>query len=222
LKEVGRSLAPDVQVEMMRDAYKSLYRKYKARAWHLLTIQEMSDWGVIFSMQHHNVPTRLLDWTESFICALYFANFGRDSSDAAAIYLLSPEGLNAATVKHRGLIALGEDIGEANIDLAPYHPSCLTDSRPLHTIAVSPIFTNPRMVAQQSAFTLSGDSFVSLDESYCKFIMKIILPPSTYNDSRQFLDLVGVGHFSYFPDFQGLRAELISEMDREVETAKEE
>src|SRR4051812_41944997 len=64
LKAIGQGLDEADKIEMMRDVYKTLYRKFKARAWHLLSLQEMSDWGIIFSMQHHGIPTRLLDWTE--------------------------------------------------------------------------------------------------------------------------------------------------------------
>src|SRR5712692_8325804 len=63
--QIPRPFREDEKVEVLRDMYKSLYRKYKARAWHILSLREMSDWGIIFSMQHHGVPTRLLDWTES-------------------------------------------------------------------------------------------------------------------------------------------------------------
>lgn len=207
-----------VKVDLLYDTYKTLFNKYKSRAWHLLTTQEMSDWGIVFSMQHHGVPTRLLDWTESFICALYFANLGRQPSDDAAIFLLSPEHLNHVTLRREGLVALGEDV---NIDHASYHPRYLRQWSPLHTIAVYPIFTNPRMVAQQSMFTIAGDPFRSLEQQYPSVIKKIILPAATYEDSERYLTLAGSKHFSYFPDLGGLKDDLIAELDREVETIRE-
>jgi hypothetical protein len=221
IKAVGVNVEELDKIEMMRGVYKTLYEKFKARAWHLLTIQEMSDWGIVFSMQHHGIPTRLLDWTESFTCALYFANSGRSPSDDAAIYLLNPQLFNAAIFKYEGLIAVGENIGVGNLNLTSYHPRYVSYERPLHTMAVAPIFTNPRMVAQQSAFTLSGDPFQSFDDRYKGLVKKITLPASTYKDSLRFLEIVGAGHFSYFPDLEGLRAELVAHLDREVELTQE-
>jgi hypothetical protein len=33
----------------------------------------MSDWDILFAMQHYGVPTRLLDWTEVLGVAVYFS-----------------------------------------------------------------------------------------------------------------------------------------------------
>ena len=206
INTVGVSVPAYEKVEIMRDAYKSLYRKFNARAWGLLSVRELSDWGIIFSMQHHGIPTRLLDWTESFVCALYFAHCERKSSEDAAIFILSPEQLNLENFGTQGQVALGEDVIEASVlQVAAYHPRYLSSWRPLHTIAVAPVLSNPRMLAQQSTFTLCGDPFQPLDQRYKNFVMKIVLPAETFSNSAKFLRLAGVGHFGYFPDLDGLR-----------------
>ena len=45
-------------------------------------------------MQHHGVPTPLLDWSESFACALYFASEGWESNSEAAVYMMYPQLIN--------------------------------------------------------------------------------------------------------------------------------
>ena len=57
IKAVGMPVPEDDKVEVLRDVYKTLYRKFKARAWNLLSSRELSDWGIVFSMQHHGIPT---------------------------------------------------------------------------------------------------------------------------------------------------------------------
>jgi len=77
------------------------------------------------------------------------------------------------------------------------------------------------MLAQQSAFTLSGDPFQPLEERYKDVVLKLVLPADTYDESASFLRLVAVSHFGYFPDFEGLRNELIEQLEKEVEVARE-
>ena len=69
---------------MIRDHFKSFYQDFKSKAWDLLAPEERLPWGLIFAMQHYGIPTTLLDCTESFAAAVYFANDDRaDDQDAA-------------------------------------------------------------------------------------------------------------------------------------------
>lgn len=90
-------------VDLLREIYAMLYFKFKARGWRFLEPLERSPWGIVFSMQHYGLPTLLLDWTESFACALYFAQQARQPDQSGAIYLLNPQRLN-----YESLSSLGE------------------------------------------------------------------------------------------------------------------
>jgi len=210
----------------LRDEYKTIYRKFKAHAWHLLDPIERNDWGIIFKMQHYGFPTRLLDWTKSFACALFFAQWDRKREDDAVIYLLNPESLNEVSLGRRGYIALDDNSGLGNIDVRLYHPRWAAPISDLPTIAVFPFLSNPRMVAQRAAFTLSGDSFFPLDEQFegrlrdKGYIRRIVLPADTFDEAERFLNFVGAGSYEYFPDLEGLRIAHKAETKKVLQTAK--
>jgi FRG domain len=217
----------DEDVSFLREEYKTVYRMFKAQAWHLLDPIERADWGIIFRMQHHGFPTRLIDWTKSFACAIYFAQWQRNPNEDAAIYVLNPEGLNLVSAGRQGLIAVDDQSTGGNFDTRPYHPRYLASTTDLPTIAVAPFSSNARMVAQSSAFTLSGDSFLPLENQFAGqlvtkgYLRQIILPIEIRQDVDDFLETVGLGHFEYFPDLEGLRSAYRAEMDKTIERALE-
>jgi hypothetical protein len=195
--------------EILRAEYKRIYRRFKADAWPLLDARERSDWGIVFAMQHYGQPTRLLDWTESFACALFFAQLRRDRNEEAAIWALDPQALNKVTASADALIAVDEDMSEANVDGREWHPKWVAPDRDLPTIAVAPVFTNPRMTAQRAAFTMAGDVFEPLDREIPSlvddgYLHKFVLPPDTFDAAAAFLKTAGLDPYSFFPDLQGL------------------
>ncbi len=98
----GIDMASEELRHLLRDEGKTRYRQFKQEAWPLLGPAERSEWGVVFTMQHYRLPTRLLDWTESFLCALFFAQQHRDAKDAAAVWVLDSAALNEMSVRASG------------------------------------------------------------------------------------------------------------------------
>ena len=110
----------------------------------------------------------------------------------------------------RGLVALDEHMDDGVVDVRGWHPQWVAPSDDLPTIAVSPIFTNPRMTAQRSAFMLTGDSFLPLEEQFDGrliregLLVKVELPPEGFDEVEDYLRVAGLSAFTYFPDLEGL------------------
>ncbi len=53
----------------------------------------------LFLMQHHGMPTRLLDWTKSILVALYFV-VSKYTSDDGELWAMYPDALNECSGFH--------------------------------------------------------------------------------------------------------------------------
>jgi hypothetical protein len=206
-KAIGDPSILEDKQKQLREEYKSAFYLFKTDALPLLEPGERNYWGILFAMQHHRVPTRLLDWTESFACALFFAQFERNEGEDAAVFVLNADELNRVSTGREGLIPIIEDpAAKTNVPIAEWLPTYLWPDGhpPLKTVAIVPHRTNPRMAAQRATFTICGDSFSPLEKEYSSCIAKINLPSSLYDDVEAFLELLGVGPSTYFPDLEGL------------------
>lgn len=197
------------RIKHLREEYKSVYRTFKREAWPMLDPASRSEWGVIFTMQHYGLPTRLLDWTENFACAVFFAQQNRVRGEDAAIWVLDPQALNKLAISREGQLALDEDMSEGVVNSRDWHPKWAATGDPLPSVAVSPIYTNARMTAQRSEFVVAGDAFVPLDEEFPSLVsegrlVKLTLPDSTFDNAEEFLVTAGVDAFTFYPDLFGL------------------
>lgn len=134
----------------------SLMSAFKQRA-SLLLLSNLprTEWEWLMIMQHHGVPTRLLDWTESPLMGLYFAveNPDEDEYDGA-LWVLRPTALNAVS-------NISPDYPKyiPNFDdniLQNYTPTALASEKVtrMNPIAVIGPRSTPRMQAQLGVFTV--------------------------------------------------------------------
>jgi hypothetical protein len=162
----------------------------------------------LFFAQHVGLPTRLLDWTEGSLIALYFAL----KEERPVIWMLNPFELNRLTEQKDERtyniypITWIRHLGSANIFAAWGNDEGNTDL----PIAVQPTCIHARMTAQRSVFTVHGEKKRSL----CKLLAGKDILKKYFIDGRkrkEMLDelrILGVSHATLFPDPDGLAKDL--------------
>lgn len=173
----------------------NVYFDFVTRAGELLTATD--GWSVAFAMQHHGVPTRLLDWTETLAVALHFAIRGSDGD--AAVWVLNPFALNGKTFGKRAVPHPHELHGT-------YTDFFIDRTKQLDAavLALSPLRHNPRVFHQRSGFTLHEDIDTAIEVLCPEAVQKVVIPKGTHSDARTFLQHAGISEFTLFPDLDGL------------------
>jgi len=178
---------------------KKLYTYYKDMGY-LLHSNEGS-WQLLYSLQHHGGKTRLLDWTESFAIAVYFAVCNWISG-SACIWLLKPKKLNFLSVGE------GEIISPLQHNWPQFEEYIM--GNPQNSIAIYPIKNTVRSTTQHGVFTVQGNGMEALDKEFDGHLMtqgflKVVeLHADVRNDALRFIKQNGIHHFSIFPELDGL------------------
>jgi hypothetical protein len=169
-----------------------------------------NEWDLLYIMQQYGLKTRLLDWTESFAVALYFATKHWDEENECSVWLLDPYRMNTEFHGQNELISMSRKSSFI-------HARDQFDK----SLALSPYVNTTRGMSQKGFFTLQGNTIIGLEEEenhslVSKGILKHIkLEPELKPDIAMFLELSGINHFTIFPDLTGL-ASFVNQWATEV------
>lgn len=183
-------------------------KRFKQSAAMLIdtTPKESFDW--LFLMQHYGVPTRLLDWSESPLVALYFAveNLIEHGDKDGALWLLYPTDLNKhAHINNKeeeDYIPSFEDEELENYSVESLKTNPRIQLYPVATIATR---NNTRIQAQLGVFTIHHYENIPIEKiGDNTHVVKLIIPANSKELIKNQLSLLGYSKFQLFPELSSI------------------
>ncbi len=164
-------------------------------------------------MQHYGAPTRLLDWTDGALLALYFAVRELKKPRDSAVWVLDPSWLNEKTLGVEEENYLSGIMLPEWKETDPWFPTPFDQTLyPVKPLALDPPHVARRVSVQRCHFTVHGtnkrglDTLVGQKDSR---LVKIVIGRAGTAGILDDLETLGITETTVFPDLEGLCRELL-------------
>lgn len=190
-------------------------RGFKSVARQLMTEPHLPDdeKGWYFLMQHYGSPTRLLDWTDGALLALYFGVRELKKPRNAAVWVLDPSWLNTKTLGDEEETYLSGVMLPEWKETDPWFPTPFEETlHAEHPLALDPPHVARRVSVQRSHFTVHGTDRNGLDRlvgGKDSRVVKIMIGKAGIVNILDDLQTLGIVETTVFPDLEGLSRELM-------------
>ena len=191
-----------------------------------LHVDRPDPWELYGLMQHHGLPTRLLDWSKSPLAALFFAlDFVEDSEDhgqSPAIWVLNPYRMNRVLHDIERVFVPRTGFGPPDEGklVGSYLPESLrptvafgNQALPKAPIAIEPTFSNVRLIAQAGCFTVHGRGTQPLESlaALRPHLFRLDIAPQKTATMRADLDQLGYRRELIYPNLDHLASRIKEE-----------
>jgi len=204
-KLLPRAYRPDITRRMEWRLTTQFMQRARTRQHPVPDQDHRASW--LFLMQHHGLPTRLLDWTESPLIAIFFA-VHEDSSTDSRLWALSPDYLNVQS-KLGDPDLVDPDSIKPYFD-APFLREDPPDLPPQGVVATLTTEIHFRMLQQQSVFTIHATGRTPIEElpDNAYFLKSYRIPFAAKEGLRKELFNLGIREANLYPDLEHLAADL--------------
>jgi FRG domain len=165
-------------------------------------------------MRHYGAPTRILDWSDGALTALYFAVRGTQEDPGkvgACIWMLDPYRLNRLS-----FYCVDDSDGVALPDwqaAKEYLPELFAGEELLreYPLAIDPPHGFRRLSSQRGHFTVFGTHLSRLHHLQQRdpyLLERITIPAAAVSSIKSDLEFSGISEATIFPDLEALSREL--------------
>ena len=153
----------------------------------------MDDWDYLTLGQHFGLPTRLLDWSNNALTALWFATSQQDHP------------LEQQTPAYAVVWILMAESTDFDLNITEVTPFDVHETK-----IFRPRIIKQRINNQSGVFSIHSTAemldmrFMNELDSFSRKLIKVKFPSDVVDEIRTDLDTLGVNAFTIFPELEGL------------------